>query len=47
MLTYPQINPVAVHLGPLQVHWYGIMYVIGFALAWCAGGEYLERAGCR
>ena len=30
MLTYPQIDPVAVHLGPLRIHWYGIMYVLGF-----------------
>ena len=30
MLTYPQIDPVALSLGPLQVHWYGLMYVIGF-----------------
>ncbi len=26
MLTYPNIDPVAIHLGPLQVHWYGLMY---------------------
>ena len=30
MLTYPQINPVALDLGIIQVHWYGIMYMIGF-----------------
>ena len=34
MLSYPEINPVAVSLGPLKVHWYGIMYLVGFALAW-------------
>jgi phosphatidylglycerol:prolipoprotein diacylglycerol transferase len=34
MLRYPQIDPVALHLGPVQVHWYGIMYVIGFGVAW-------------
>ncbi|MEY4762340.1 MAG: hypothetical protein RLZZ200_2196 [Pseudomonadota bacterium] len=34
MLTYPQIDPVALHLGPLRIHWYGIMYVIGFTVAW-------------
>jgi phosphatidylglycerol:prolipoprotein diacylglycerol transferase len=31
MLTYPQIDPVAIHLGPLAVHWYGLMYLLGFA----------------
>ena len=34
MLTYPQIDPVAFSLGPLAVHWYGIMYIIAFGGAW-------------
>lgn len=34
MLIYPDINPVAISLGPLKVHWYGLMYLVGFALAW-------------
>jgi phosphatidylglycerol:prolipoprotein diacylglycerol transferase len=34
MLTYPQIDPVAVHLGPLAIHWYGLMYLLGFACCW-------------
>lgn len=34
MLAYPQIDPVAISLGPLDIHWYGIMYLIGFAVAW-------------
>lgn len=34
MLNYPQIDPVAVSLGPLKIHWYGLMYVIGIAAAW-------------
>lgn len=34
MLTYPDINPVAISIGPLKVHWYGLMYLMGFALAW-------------
>ena len=40
MLTYPHINPIAISvgpvfgLGPLRVHWYGIMYLIGFIAAW-------------
>ena len=37
MLTYPGIDPVAIELGPLKVHWYGIMYLIGFAAAWWLG----------
>ncbi|MDT8428695.1 MAG: prolipoprotein diacylglyceryl transferase [Pseudomonadales bacterium] len=34
MLTYPQFDPVAFAIGPLSVHWYGIMYVIAFTGAW-------------
>lgn len=37
MLMYPHINPVALSLGPVQIYWYGLMYLIGFALAWCLG----------
>jgi phosphatidylglycerol:prolipoprotein diacylglycerol transferase len=34
MLTYPEIDPIIFALGPLKVRWYGLMYVIGFLLAW-------------
>jgi phosphatidylglycerol:prolipoprotein diacylglycerol transferase len=34
MLQYPNLDPIAFHLGPLSVHWYGIMYLLGFAGAW-------------
>ncbi|WP_020560035.1 prolipoprotein diacylglyceryl transferase [Thiofilum flexile] len=30
MLVHPQIDPIAISLGPLKVHWYGLMYVVGF-----------------
>ncbi|GAB4129685.1 MAG: prolipoprotein diacylglyceryl transferase [Sideroxydans sp.] len=30
MLTHPQFDPVALHLGPLAIHWYGLMYLLGF-----------------
>jgi phosphatidylglycerol:prolipoprotein diacylglycerol transferase len=34
MIPYPQIDPVAISLGPLKVHWYGLMYIIGIGAAW-------------
>ncbi|MCI5107260.1 MAG: prolipoprotein diacylglyceryl transferase [Pseudomonadales bacterium] len=34
MLTYPDIDPVAFAIGPLTVHWYGIMYIVAFGGAW-------------
>ena len=32
MLVHPQFDPVALHLGPLAIHWYGLMYMVGFLL---------------
>lgn len=34
MLPYPDIDPVIFSIGFIQVRWYGLMYVIGFLLAW-------------
>ena len=34
MLAYPAINPVALDLGVVQIHWYGLMYLIGIGGAW-------------
>ena len=45
MLTYPSIDPVAIQLGPLKVHWYGIMYLIGFAAAWWLGMRRAKKPG--
>lgn len=30
MLKYPEIDPVAISIGPLDIRWYGIMYLVGF-----------------
>jgi phosphatidylglycerol:prolipoprotein diacylglycerol transferase len=51
MLTYPHIDPVAVSIGPilgvgpLRVHWYGIMYLIGFMAAWWIARHRAKRPG--
>src|SRR3990167_2194305 len=34
MLTFPDIDPVAVSLGSVHVHWYGLMYLLAFIVAW-------------
>lgn len=34
MIPYPEIDPVALSLGPLKVHWYGIMYLLSFLGVW-------------
>jgi phosphatidylglycerol:prolipoprotein diacylglycerol transferase len=32
MLTHPQFDPVAIGIGPLQIHWYGLTYLVAFGL---------------
>jgi phosphatidylglycerol---prolipoprotein diacylglyceryl transferase len=34
MLNYPDIDPVALALGPIKIHWYGITYVVSIVSAW-------------
>lgn len=34
MIAYPHIDPIALSLGPLKIHWYGITYLVGFVAAW-------------
>lgn len=35
MLTYPNIDPVILRItDSLQIRWYGVMYLIGFAACW-------------
>lgn len=45
MLTYPDIDPVALQLGPLKIHWYGIMYLVAFAAAWWLGRRRARQPG--
>lgn len=45
MLAYPAIDPVAVSFGPVRLHWYGLMYVIAFLLAWLLGRYRASRPG--
>ncbi|AVI64192.1 prolipoprotein diacylglyceryl transferase [Halomonas sp. GFAJ-1] len=36
-MEYPAIDPVAIAIGPLVIHWYGLMYLVGFLAAWWLG----------
>jgi len=36
-MIFPNIDPIALQLGPVAVRWYGLMYLVGFALAWWLG----------
>lgn len=39
MIHLHQIDPVAFSIGPLRVHWYGLMYLLAFAVAWWLGNR--------
>lgn len=41
MIPYHNIDPIAFSIGPLDVHWYGIMYLCAFVSAWYIG---IQRA---
>jgi len=43
MLQYPDINPVAISIGPVSIHWYGITYLVGFVAAWLLARRHIKR----
>ena len=44
MLNFPAIDPVAVSIGAVKIHWYGIMYLIGFAATYFLGQYRAKQA---
>lgn len=45
MISYPTIDPVLFSIGPLQLRWYGLMYVIGFVSAYLLVARQARRFG--
>jgi len=45
LIQYPAIDPVAIAIGPVQVHWYGLTYLAGFAMAWWLGRRRCHTSG--
>jgi len=43
MIPYPEIDPIALELGPLAIRWYGLMYLVGFVAAWWLGRRRAAR----
>jgi len=43
MFKYPEIDPVAVSLGPLSIRWYGLMYLLGFVSGYWLLAKRAER----
>ena len=44
-LSYPFIDPVLVRIGPLELRWYGLMYLIGFIAGYFVIRSELKRKG--
>lgn len=44
-LPFPDIDPVALQLGPLAIRWYGLAYLAGFLLGWRTCVMLVRRAG--
>jgi phosphatidylglycerol:prolipoprotein diacylglycerol transferase len=47
LFTYPDFDPVAFAIGPLQVRWYGLMYLVGFTLGWLGARSRARRPDSR
>lgn len=43
MLTHPQFDPVAIAIGPISIHWYGLMYLLAFVLFILLGRAHAKR----
>ena len=45
MLIHPQLDPIALQLGPLKLHWYGLMYLFAFLSFIQLGKKQLKKPG--
>jgi phosphatidylglycerol:prolipoprotein diacylglycerol transferase len=45
MLTFPNIDPTIVKLGPFRVRWYGVMYILGFSASYLLVRYQIRRKG--
>ncbi len=43
-MTYPHINPIALDLGFIQIHWYGIMYILAFISAYVLANQRAKQS---
>lgn len=43
--SFPEIDPIALSIGPLSIHWYGLTYLAGFLFAYFVGGYRANRSG--
>lgn len=44
-LRFPEFDPVLFSIGPVSLHWYGLMYLVGFVFAMWLAGRRASRPG--
>ena len=44
MLVHPQFSPVALQIGPVAIHWYGLTYLVAFGLFLWLGAQRVKLA---
>jgi phosphatidylglycerol:prolipoprotein diacylglycerol transferase len=42
---YPPINPILLQIGPISIHWYGVLIMLGILAAMWVMGRYVARKG--
>ncbi len=42
-MNYPDLDPVALALGPIKIHWYGLMYLVGLAGGWALARRRIRK----
>ncbi len=47
MITYPNIDPVIIRIGPFAVRWYGVMYLIGFTSSYLLVRLQIKKKGLK
>ena len=45
MFIYPEIDPIAIRIGSLAVAWYGLMYLMGFVVAYFLAKSRVKKLG--
>lgn len=43
LFSYPNIDPIAFSIGPLDIRWYGISYVVGILCAWGLARKHITK----
>lgn len=43
MIPFPDIDPVAIQIGPLAIRWYALAYLSGFLLGWAYALRLVQR----